>query len=446
MSSMFTRYICRRLLQLIVFTCAFIVGAFFAFIWKSQDEPSIHPTKSYLWTPSIEKINIDQLNYTKWLNNKKLKLQSIPEEVISFDLQTKKSLYNGKRIKLESEYLKDQFQFLCLIWSKNKNLAKSISLTWGKNCNKIYFIASYIDKSLPTIKYSTLEPSHVSFCKILVKLKLTLPDLMSNIKWILLAQDTSFVILENARYFIASLNHSQPYYFGRPVKTNYDLPIYNKLDSSILLSIGSLKYIYDNYFHNYASCNLKSFNVTNEEGASNLLNISREMAISLAQMLSINSIASPVDTSDSSGSKFLPFSLSKHIIPGEISQYNPIWRQDVTKTPSGANCCSDHLISFNELTPTKMYLVNYLLYHLAVFKDSPCGLGNKKPRVYSSNSLFNDKISLGSMKDNVEVGSGFSHHLTSDINSKSYAIGKSYKMVINVTMVLAIVVKQWMVY
>lgn len=414
MANLLARIILRKFLQIIIFICAFVIGAFIAFIYKLHEDSSIHPHHfAHLWTHgsnSVDSLSIGPGNYSIWLASKNLTTKSIPEEVISFDLNSQNS--KGQSIKLESEYLKNEIPILCLIWSKNKNLAKSVQLTWGKNCNKFYFVSTYSDKNLPILPYSSLEPSHMSFCKILIKLKSTISKIKETFKWILLAQDSSFVILENARHFVAPLNYSRPFYLGRPVKTAFDSPIHNKLDSSILLSIGALNYIYDKFFLNYASCNVKSFHLTGENNVSHVLNVSRQMEWSLAQMLAVDSVALPLDTSDVSGSKFLPMSLVKHLIEGNISPYNPIWRQDVTRTPSGPSCCSNELISFNDLTPTKMYLTNYFLYHLSVFKDSPCGLGNKRPRLYSANSLFKGKDSLDSVKNNLEIGSGSSYYLT----------------------------------
>lgn len=46
----------------------------------------------------------------------------------------------------------------------------------------------------------------------------------------------------------------------------------------------------------------------------------------------------------------------------------------------GMNCCSDRAITFHGLLPSKMYLMEYILYHLAVFRNSFKGLGNKPPQ------------------------------------------------------------------
>lgn len=391
----------RKSAHFVVFIAAFIFGALLACIWRSiQCSPKYPQSSSHKLnhqshlTKNVKISRLIESNYSQWLRDLKLSSdpQLIAEGITSHNLQVTKSSSQEQNIPLESEYLKKQIPILCLIWSKSRNLANAIKLTWGKSCNKLYFIASYSDSKLDIISYSSLEPSHVSFCKILIKLRIKLKDLQSLFKWIILAQDSSFVIVENARHLVASLNHSSTFYLGRPAKMDQRSPIHNRLDSTIILSIGSINHIYDNFFINLNSCQVKVFNVTGKNNSIETVVISRQMEWSLAEML--NSVALPVDVSDDSGSKFLPMSLMKHLIPGEISPYNPIWRQDVTSVPTGPRCCSNNLISFNDLTPTHMFLTNYILYHLNVFTHSYSGFNDQTSIVDSSiiHNSCDDKV------------------------------------------------------
>lgn len=43
------------------------------------------------------------------------------------------------------------------------------------------------------------------------------------------------------------------------------------------------------------------------------------------------------------------------------------------------NCCSDRAITFHGMLPSKLYLMEYILNHLTVFKNSLLGTGNKPP-------------------------------------------------------------------
>ena len=74
-----------------------------------------------------------------------------------------------------------------------------------------------------------------------------------------------------------------------------------------------------------------------------------------------------------------------------ISIYSNYWKENIYHSKEsflpkydadahalkGFPCCSNEAISFNGLTPTQMYLFEYLLYHMSVFKDSDQGFLNR---------------------------------------------------------------------
>ena len=75
---------------------------------------------------------------------------------------------------LESDYLRSKVSVHCMIMSKGKKKSKAVKATWGRHCNSVTFHGSYYDNAIPVIRYSSLEPSSVSFCKSLINvLKLT---------------------------------------------------------------------------------------------------------------------------------------------------------------------------------------------------------------------------------------------------------------------------------
>ncbi|KFM62571.1 Glycoprotein-N-acetylgalactosamine 3-beta-galactosyltransferase 1, partial [Stegodyphus mimosarum] len=77
------------------------------------------------------------------------------------------------------------------------------------------------------------------------------------------------------------------------------------------------------------------------------------------------------------------------LIPGSISVFSSYWRTSAFLTEEGMNCCSDKAITFHGLLPSKMYLMEYILYHLAVFKNSLQGIGNNPPQ-REDNSVLNE--------------------------------------------------------
>lgn len=92
------------------------------------------------------------------------------------------------------------------------------------------------------------------------------------------------------------------------------------------------------------------------------------------------------------------------------------------------NCCSDRAITFHGLLPSKMYLMEYILHHLAVFRNSFKGLGNKPPEVsekHEDNEILEKKSRMH------HVGEAFIELLNKDsVKTKKSALKKSEKTIV----------------
>jgi hypothetical protein len=94
----------------------------------------------------------------------------------------------------------------------------------------VLFFASYADHTIPVQRISSLEASHVSFCKIIVTMSRSID--LKKFKWVLISEDSAFVVLEvrfpdeivafhflnfmlcfqNLRKLVAPLDHNSLYY------------------------------------------------------------------------------------------------------------------------------------------------------------------------------------------------------------------------------------------
>ena len=106
----------------------------------------------------------------------------------------------------------------------------------------------------------------------------------------------------------------------------------------------------------------------------------------------------------------MAFAPEKYLVPGSISLYSSYWRHNVFPSPQGADCCSPDAVSFNGISPSKMYLTDYMLYHASVFRNSPAGLGNQAARHPSFQTHHDQRIS--DAMASVEIGAASVNRLS----------------------------------
>ncbi|XP_067131058.1 glycoprotein-N-acetylgalactosamine 3-beta-galactosyltransferase 1-like isoform X2 [Centruroides vittatus] len=319
--------------------------------------------------------------------------KAIPEENISFAQNA---------IEMEATYLQKKIPVLCMIFVKSHKTAMAVKETWAKHCNFAINLGSFVDEEIPVLKVSPIP--FQAFCQGFVSAWIKYED---SIKWMVIVDDKTYVIVENLRYYVASLNSSHPYYLGHPVKDFSN--IYNTADAGIVLSHGALKLLFSIY-----SDGNKCFD--RDKKSSNYYDVGIGKIMKKFEVF-------PVDTRDKkTRGRFNPFPIEKMLIPGFTSIFNPYWRSSVYLSSEGSNCCSNDAITFHGIYPAYMYLFEYMMYHLKPFYNSPLGLGNKLPpetniqSKYSINDTYKNVgipfikfINLNEVKEKLKNHSRSSH-------------------------------------
>ena len=254
---------------------------------------------------------------------------------------TAKALY--KKVKI-----------LCWIMTSPSTLktkGQAVKNTWGKRCNKLIFMSSAEDPSFPAVKLNVSEGREHLWDKTRAAFKYIYKYYFNDYDWFLKADDDTFVIIENLRYFLSEYNSLKPYYFGRWFKT---FGGYNSGGAGYVFSKKALK-LFNVMLKNPWKCPLKA-------GA-------EDVAVGVCfQSCGVH----PGDTRDSNGLQtFHPYALDYHFIPGYIGPGD--WLHDYDQFPVkvGPECCSDVSTTFHYTDQKTMYILEYFLYHLF-----PYGIGN----------------------------------------------------------------------
>ena len=97
-----------------------------------------------------------------------------------------------------------------------------VKATWGKHCNKLKFISDYEDLSLPAVDSKTENNRDHLTAKTMRAFDLAFKEELDRYDWFMKADDDSYVILENLRYFLSIYSHGNPVFFGHHFKNDVD--------------------------------------------------------------------------------------------------------------------------------------------------------------------------------------------------------------------------------
>lgn len=246
--------------------------------------------------------------------------------------------------------LSSKVRILCWVMTQPKTLktkAQAVKDTWGKRCNVLLFISSVEDKNFPVVGLSVPEGRKNLWLKTRAAWKYIYDHHFYDADWFLKADDDSFVVLENLRYFLSKHNTSHQHYFGRHFRP---FGGYNSGGSGYVFSKATL-ITFNQALRDPSLCKLKSFAEDAEVGV-----CLRLMGVS------------PGDTRDELGREtFHPFAPDYHLLPNGIPKSNWLHKYNKYPVKNGPECCSDHSIAFHYITPNRMYVLEYFIYHLRPF-------------------------------------------------------------------------------
>lgn len=110
---------------------------------------------------------------------------------------------------------------LCWIMTNPNNLhgkALAVRTTWVKRCNKFIFFSSVTNSSFPTIGLNVSEGRSHLTAKTVQAFAYCFKNYGNSYDWFLKADDDTYVIVENLRYFLSHHDPEQPVYFGHRFK------------------------------------------------------------------------------------------------------------------------------------------------------------------------------------------------------------------------------------
>ncbi|XP_071121222.1 glycoprotein-N-acetylgalactosamine 3-beta-galactosyltransferase 1-like [Mytilus edulis] len=130
--------------------------------------------------------------------------------------------------EITAKDLERRIRVLCWVMTSPRNLEKKalhVKNTWGKRCNILLFMSSVSNLTFPAIGLNVSEGRKHLTEKTILAFKYVYEHYRDKADWFMKADDDTYVILENLRYFLKDYNTSDPVYFGKhftyPTKQEY---------------------------------------------------------------------------------------------------------------------------------------------------------------------------------------------------------------------------------
>ena len=211
-----------------------------------------------------------------------------------------------------AEELSKKVKVLCWVMTNPSNInskAKHLKATWGKRCNKLLFMSSEAEPSLPAIGLNISEGRDFLWGKTRKAFKYIYENHLMDADWFLKADDDTYVIMENLRKLLLEYKPTVPLYFGRRFKP-YVKQGYMSGGAGYVLSREGVKHFVEQALNNPYKCR-------QDFGGAEDVEIGRCVE-------NVGVIAR--DSRDSLGREtFNPFLPEHHLIPGLIGDDNWLW-------------------------------------------------------------------------------------------------------------------------
>ena len=105
--------------------------------------------------------------------------------------------------------------------------AKHVKNTWGKRCNVLLFFSSVKNDSFPAIGLNVSEGRTHLTAKTMASFQYVYEHYFDKADWFMKADDDTYVILENLRYFLFAENPEDPVFFGHHFKARVKQGFYS---------------------------------------------------------------------------------------------------------------------------------------------------------------------------------------------------------------------------
>lgn len=251
----------------------------------------------------------------------------------------------------ESEARRLATEIRVLIWVMTspqnlKDKARAVRDTWGQRANKLLFFSSKTNRDFPTVGLNVSEGREHLTAKTMQGFRYVYDHHLNDAEWFMKADDDTYVIVENLRYFLSGQNTEEPIFFGHHFKTIVKQGYYS----------GGGGYVLSKEALRRFGKNGNNPNICRQDGGAEDAEFGTCM-----EKLGVKT----ANTTDVLGrSRFHCFDPETHLFGGYPDWYH---QYDANGAKKGEDSMSDYAITFHYVPPQKMQALEYFIYHLSPY-------------------------------------------------------------------------------
>ncbi|VDM17447.1 unnamed protein product [Hydatigera taeniaeformis] len=235
-----------------------------------------------------------------------------------------------------------------LTMPKSKEVkAVHVKATWARRFNGYVFVSSEEDKNLPSIRAVSSESRNVLWEKTRQGLLYAYENHFNDYDFFMKADDDTYVIVENLRFILLKWDPNEPILMGRRFK-KFVKQGYTSGGAGYVLSRGALKLIAKGMNGDIRGCR-------KGRGAEDVNLGTCAEAVNVTLVDSLDEHEQEI---------FHPFPPAYMIDKKTMEATSWVHSYNYFPIRTGLNCCSDHSVSFHYVSPSEMYTLDYLIYHL----------------------------------------------------------------------------------
>ncbi|EDV46663.1 glycoprotein-N-acetylgalactosamine 3-beta-galactosyltransferase 1 [Drosophila erecta] len=271
------------------------------------------------------------------------------------------SMESGLGNESLAEKLYREVRVLCWVLTTpkyHKTRAIHIMRTWGKRCNKIYFMTSEPDDELPTVVLTKPDRYEVLWGKTKEAFVHIHEQMRNEADWFIKADDDTYLFLENLRYMLYPYSPEIPIYFGfnyKMVGTHQKNESYMSGGSGYVLSREALR-IFAEGLNDTSKCRQEDDHAEDVEMGKCLFNLGVKAGDSRDEQLR---------------NRFYPVAPFGALLSGNVGLDFWLYTYAYYNVRSCMDCLSEYPVAFHYVNSKQLYVYEYFNYQFQLSGRAP---------------------------------------------------------------------------